>query len=106
MYARKVSLCLKSESLGQFLQKIENDVVPFFRTQNGFLDQLVLLSRNGKMFYVYTFWKSSEDADNYDRTMLPILTRLLTGVVDGTLRVHMFGGSRGRLSSSFSQQQM
>jgi len=99
MYARKVSLCLKSESGSQFLQKIEHDVVPLFRKQQGFLDQLILPSTHGKMFYVYTFWESHEDAEKYDRTTLPALSRLLAAIVDGALRVHPFAGSQGRLSN-------
>ena len=97
MYARKVSLCLKLESVSQFLQKLEHEVIPLFRKQKGFLDQLILLSDSGKIVYVYSFWKNSEDAEQSDCTTLPMLTRLLTGVVDGALRVHAFGGSRGRL---------
>jgi Antibiotic biosynthesis monooxygenase len=99
MYARKVSLYLKSESVSQFLQKVEHEVIPLFRKQKGFLDQLILLADNGKMFYVYTFWENGDDAEKYDRTTLPALNQLLTAVVDGALRVHAFGGSRGRLSS-------
>lgn len=105
MYARKVSLCLKSESVSQFLQKVEHEVIPLFRKQKGFLDHLILLSGNGKMFYVYTFWENSEDAETFDCRTLPVLTKLLIGVVDGALRVHTFGGLRGRLCSSFSQHQ-
>ena len=99
MYARKVSLCLKSEALSQFMRKIEYEMVPLLRRQKGFLDQLILLSNNGKMFYVYTFWETGEDAARYDRTVLPALKQLLTAVVDGALRVHSFAGSRGCLSS-------
>lgn len=99
MYARKVSLCLKSDATSQFMRKVEHEVIPLFRKQGGGLDQLILLSDNGKMFYVYTFWENSEDAEKYDRTILPALNKLLTAVVDGTLRVHAFAGLRGRLSS-------
>ncbi len=99
MYARKVSLCLKSESVSQFLQKVEHEVIPLFRRQKGFLDQLILLSGNGQMFFVYTFWANGEDAEKYDHTTLPVLKQLLTPVVDGALRVHAFAGSHGRLSS-------
>ena len=99
MYARKVSLCLKSESTTQFLNKVEHEVIPLFRKQRGFLDHLILLSDNRTMFYVYTFWQNSEDAEQFDCATLPVLTRLLTELVDGALRVHSFGGSRGRLSS-------
>ena len=100
MYARKVSLCLKSESVSQFIRTVEHEVVPLFRKQRGFLDHLILLSDKGKMFYVYTFWENGEDAEKYDCTTLPVLSKLLTDVVDGGLRVHPFGGSHGRLSSA------
>ncbi|MGB2632885.1 MAG: hypothetical protein WAM58_03005 [Candidatus Acidiferrum sp.] len=90
---------MKSESVSQFLQKVEHEVIPLFRKQKGFLDQLIFLADNGKMFYVYTFWENGEGAEKYDRTTLPVLTQLLTAVVDRALRVHAFGGSRGRLSS-------
>jgi hypothetical protein len=36
MYARKVSLCLESESVGKFLQKVEHEVIPLFRKQKVF----------------------------------------------------------------------
>jgi hypothetical protein len=98
MYARKSSLCLKSQSTGQFLHKVEHEIIPLFRNQKGFLDQLILISDNGKMFFIYTFWKNREDAENYDRATFPVLTQLLAAVVDGAPRVHTFAGSRGRLS--------
>ena len=99
MYARKVSLCLRSESAGQFLQKIEHEVVPLFRQQRGFLDHLIVVSDTRDLVYVYSFWKNREDAEEHDCTTLPMLNKLLAGVVDGELRVHAFAGSRGRLSS-------
>jgi len=98
MYARKVSLSLEPASASQFLDKIEHEVIPLFRKHKGFLDHLIVISESGQIVYVYTFWKNAEDADRYDSTTLPALNRLLTAVVDGSLRVHTFGGSRGRLS--------
>ena len=38
MYARKASLCLKTESASKFLEEIEHEVVPLLRKQKGFLD--------------------------------------------------------------------
>ena len=99
MYARKTSLCLKSESFSQFLQTFERQVILALRKQKGFLDHLIVLSDNGKIVYAYTFWENGEDAEKYDRKMLPLLSKLLSGVVDGTPRAHVFGGLRGRLSS-------
>jgi hypothetical protein len=105
MYARKVSLHLNSESPTQVLQKVEHAVTPLLHKQKGFLDQLILGSDSGKIIYIYSFWENSEDAEQSDCTTLPVLTRVLTGMVDGVLRVHPFGGSGGRLSSRFSQHQ-
>jgi hypothetical protein len=98
MYARKVSLCLKSEFVSQFLRKIEYEVVPLLRKQRGFLDQLIIVSDNGNLVYVYTFWENKEAAERHDSTTLPMLNQLLADVVDGELHIQAFGGSRGRLS--------
>jgi len=59
-------------------------------------------SDGGQIFYVYSFWENSEDAEKHDSAALPMLTRVLGGVMEGALRVHPFGGLRGRLSSSSS----
>ena len=100
MYARKVSLCFKSEFVTLFLKKIEYEVVPLFRKQRGFLDHLIIVSDSGNLIYVYTFWEDRETSERFDRTTLPMLNKLLAGVVDSELRVHAFGGTRGRLSSN------
>ena len=99
MYARKVSLCLKSEAASQFLRKVEHELIPLFRKQRGFLDQLIILSDSGNIVYVYSFWENSEDAERYDCTTLPLVNNILNGVIDGALRAHAFAGTRGRLSS-------
>ncbi len=98
MYARKVSLCFKSESVILFLKKMENEVVPLFRKQRGFLDHLIIVSDSGNLIYVYTFWEDREASERFDSTTLPMLNKLLAEVVEDELRVHAFGGSRGRLS--------
>ena len=99
MYARKVSLCFKSEFVILFLKKMEYEVVPLFRKQRGFLDHLIIVSDSGNLIYVYTFWEDREASERFDCRTLPMLNKLLARVVDGELRVHAFGGSHGRLSS-------
>lgn len=90
MFARKVSIRLKSDATSQFIQKMEGEIIPLLRKQKGFLDELTLISQTGKEIYAYSFWESSEDADRYDRTMFKELTNLLTGVIDGAVRVHTY----------------
>jgi hypothetical protein len=45
MYARRVSLQLKPNSTAEFTQRLEKQVIPMLRKQNGFKDEITLLSR-------------------------------------------------------------
>jgi heme-degrading monooxygenase HmoA len=90
MFARKISLRLKSDSASQFIQKMENEVIPLLRKQKGFLDELTLVSQSGKEIYAYSFWESSEAADAYDRTGFKEVTALFTGLVEGAVRIHTY----------------
>jgi len=90
MFARKVSVRLKADAAGQFIQKIENEIIPLLRKQKGFLDELTLISSGGKEMYAYSFWESSENAETYDRSAFEEVTNLLAGLIDGPLRVHTY----------------
>ena len=90
MFARKVSVRLKADAAGQFIQKIENDIIPLLRKQQGFLDEITLISASGKEMYAYSFWECSEDAGRYERTAFGEVTNLLSGLFDGPVRVHTY----------------
>jgi len=90
MFARKVSMRLKPEGAGPFIQKMEDQIIPLLRKQKGFLDELTLIAQGGKEVYAYSFWENSEDAEQYERTLFPEVTSLLTGVIEGALRVHTY----------------
>jgi heme-degrading monooxygenase HmoA len=90
MFARKVSLRLRPDTAGQFLQRMEEQIIPLLRKQQGFLDELTLLSHGGKEIYAYSFWESSEDAERYDRTAFREVTGLLSGLLEGPVRVHTY----------------
>ena len=90
MFARKVSVRLKVDAAGQFIQKMEDEIIPLLRKQKGFLDELTLISQSGKEIYAYSFWETSGDAERYDRTAFREVTDLLTGLIDGALRVHTY----------------
>jgi hypothetical protein len=86
MFARKVAVRLKSDTAGQFIQKMENEIIPLLRKQKGFLDEVTLISQSGKEIYAYSFWESSEDAERYDRTAF----KEVTGLIDGAVRIHTY----------------
>jgi hypothetical protein len=90
MFARKVSVRLRADAAGAFIQKMEDEIIPLLRKQKGFLDELTLISQSGKEIYTYSFWETSEDAERYDRTAFRDVTDLLTGLVEGALRIHTY----------------
>jgi len=90
MFARKVSLRLKPDTTAHFLKKMEEEIIPLLRKQNGFLDEFTLISQSGKEIYAYSFWHSCEDAEKYDRTAFREVTSLLSGLIEGALRVHTY----------------
>jgi hypothetical protein len=90
MFVRKVSVRLKSDSAGEFIQKMESEIIPLLRKQKGFLDELTLVSRSGREIYAYSFWESSEDAESYDRKGFGEVTNLVSGLIDGAVRVHTY----------------
>jgi heme-degrading monooxygenase HmoA len=90
MFARKVSMRLKAEGAGEFIQKMENEVIPLLRRQKGFLDEITLISQSGKEVYAYSFWETSADAEEYNRATFSQVSKLLSGVIDGTVRVHTY----------------
>lgn len=90
MFARKISVRLKADAAGQFIQKMEDVIIPLLHKQKGFLDELTLISQSGKEIYAYSFWETSEDAERYDRTAFGEVTDLLAGLIDGTVRIHTY----------------
>jgi heme-degrading monooxygenase HmoA len=90
MFARKVSMRLKAEGAGEFIQKMEAEVIPLLRQQKGFLDEITLLSQSGKEVYAFSFWETSADAEEYSRATFTQASKLLSGVIDGTVRVHTY----------------
>jgi len=90
MFARKVSVRLKADAAGAFIQKMEDEIIPLLRKQKGFLDEVTLISQSGKEIYAYSFWENSEDAERYDRTGFRGVTDLLAGLIEGTVRIHTY----------------
>ena len=90
MFVRKVSMRLKSEAASEFIHKMENEIIPLLRKQQGFLDEMTLLAQGGKEVYAYSFWESSTDAENYGKKEFVRVTGMLAGVIEGAVRVHTY----------------
>ncbi len=47
MFARNVTLQLKTNAAPEFTRKLETDVLPVLRKQNGFKDEITFVAPNG-----------------------------------------------------------
>ncbi len=90
MFARHVTIRLRADSLTKFVRVMENSVTPLLREQEGFLDQITLISAERTEAVVISFWDSKESEETFDRTRNPeVLSRLLE-VIEGDARVELF----------------
>ena len=90
MFVRKVSVRLKTDGAGEFIRKMEEEIIPLLRKQHGFLDELTLISQGGKEVYAYSFWENSADAEKYEQASFAQVTKLLAGLIDGARRTHTY----------------
>jgi hypothetical protein len=90
MFARSVTIRLKSNSVGEFNRTFEKEVLPLLQKQRGFQDEISLVSSNGTEAVGISLWERQEDADLYNRTTYPEVQKLLAKVSEGTPQVQTY----------------
>jgi len=87
MYARHVSFNLKPIKREELTETFEKDILPLLQKQNGFTDELTLVSPDGKDGIAISLWERKENADVYSRDTYPQVLKSLARVVEGTPQV-------------------
>jgi heme-degrading monooxygenase HmoA len=90
MFARTVSLQLKPNSVAEFTQTIEKDIIPLLRKQPGFQDEIAFVVPDGTAAVSVSVWDYKEHADAYHRSTYPTVLKTLAKVVEGTPEVHTY----------------
>ena len=90
MFARNVSMRLKANSVGEFTQTLEKEIIPLLRKQKGFQDEIALVVPGGMEAVAISLWDQKEDAEAYSRGTYPDVLKALAKVVEGTPQVHTF----------------
>ena len=88
MYARTVRMELKPNTVAEFTQLLENDVIPTLRKQRGFKDEIAFVPTDGKEAVAISLWDEKDNADTYSRAIYPDVLKTLAKVVVGTPQVH------------------
>lgn len=90
MFARTVRMQPKPESLSEFTQLMEEEIIPLLRKQHGFTDEIAFVRPSGTEAVGITLWEEKESADAYQNGVYPQVLKALASVVDGTPRVRSF----------------
>ena len=89
MFARNVAVRLRPNTLTEFNQILEKQVMPIMRKQAGFRDELTLAAESGNFVNAISLWDSKEQADAYDKNVYPQVLKSLEKVLDGAPKVHV-----------------
>jgi heme-degrading monooxygenase HmoA len=90
MFTRRVSMHLKLNSVAEFTQTLEKDILPLLRKQKGFQDEITFVGQGGKEAFGISFWDTAENAEAYNRGTYPEVTKILARVVEGTPQVETY----------------
>jgi hypothetical protein len=90
MFARKVAARLKPNSITEFTNLIECEILPWLRKQQGFLDLITLAAPDGLEVATISFWDQQCNAQTYDATAYPEALKLLGKLLDGPPYVKLF----------------
>jgi hypothetical protein len=90
MFARRVSMHLKPNSVPELTRRLDNEIIPLLRKQKGFQDEITFITPGGKDAFGISLWDRTEDADAYSRGAYPEVAKLLATVVDGTPQVETY----------------
>ena len=104
MFARSVSIRLKPDSGAEFNRALENEILPLLRKQQGFQDELVLVSSNGTEAVGISLWDRKDNAEAYHRTTYSEVQKLLSKVIEGIPQVQTYEVSTSTLHKAAAQR--
>ena len=90
MFARSVSIRLKTNSVAEFTRVIEKDALPLLRRQKGFQDELTFVAPGGAEAIAISLWDEKQNADSFGRNAYPEVLKALGKVVEGAPQVRIF----------------
>jgi hypothetical protein len=90
MFARNVSIHLKSNILSDYTRTFEKDVLPLLREQKGFKDEITLSNPGSLDVVAISLWESKAYAEAYNTNTYPEVLKTLARMIDGTPKVQTF----------------
>ena len=90
MFARNVSIHLKSNMLSDFTRTFEKDILPLLRKQKGFRDEITMSNPSSLDVIAISLWETRTDAEAYNTKTYPEVLKTFARMIDGTPKVQTF----------------
>jgi len=90
MFARNVSIHLKSNTLSDYTRTFENDVLPLLRKQKGFKDEITFSNPGSLDVIAISLWENKANAEAYNTNAYPEVLKTFARMIDGTPKVQTF----------------
>ena len=90
MFTRNLTMKLKANSVPQFKNLLENEILPLLRKQPGFRDEISFVAPERLEALAISIWDTKENADAYNTTGFPEVLKKMVDVIDGTPHVTTF----------------
>jgi hypothetical protein len=87
MFARNVSVHLRSNMLSEYCHVFESQILPLLRRQTGFRDEITLASPSGVDVTAISMWDNKGDAEAYNTNTYPEVVKIFSKLIDGTPKV-------------------
>ena len=90
MFARRVYMHLKPNSVAELTQRLEKEIIPLLRKQKGFLDEITFVAPTGTEAFGISLWENKENAETYNRGSYAEVAKVLATVIDGPPQVETY----------------
>jgi heme-degrading monooxygenase HmoA len=91
MFTRIVEVTTKNGRARDLCKTINDKVLPILKNQNGFVDEITLVSTSDpNRIVAISFWKTREDAQQYHTQQFNNVTNLIRQHLDGDPRVEPY----------------
>ena len=90
MFARKVAVRLKPDALEKFVSLMDGEILPWLRTQPGFLDLIILAAPDDSEVATISFWDEEHNAQAYNSSGYPKVLKILEELLDAKPYVKTF----------------
>lgn len=91
MFTRIVEVTAKTGKAKELSRTIDEKVISILRGQPGFVDELVLISKdNPDRVLALSFWKTRQDAETYGRETFSRVNEIIGSLITDTPKVQTF----------------